>query len=92
MTKASEPSKQTVASVEAKARKGVDKALAAVRAEVVKVKDLRKGAKLRRLDGVTGVVLRDPAKGGEFVIIDWVDAEREGWNDKALRKGKVTIA
>jgi hypothetical protein len=72
--------------VEDLARKGVDKAVAQDRAErTVTVAKLSAGQKLAS-GAKRGVVY---AVTKSWAVIDWIGGEREGWNDKALKRGKV---
>lgn len=79
--------KATAAQVEDLARKGVDKAVAQDRKErgatVAKLK-VGDGVMRGKLRGIVYAVTKN------WAIIDWKDGEREGWNDKALKGGKVT--
>lgn len=78
------PDKQT--QVEDLSRKAVDKAVAQDRRErSATVEKLTKGDKL--IAGAKrGVVYAVTAS---WAIIDWIGGEREGWNNKALKRGKV---
>jgi hypothetical protein len=80
--------KATAAEVEDLSRKAVDKAVAQDRRERgATVATLSAGNRVTRgIDKVRGVVYA-VTKG--WAIIDWGDGEREGWNDKALKRGKV---
>lgn len=80
------PSKATVAKVEATARKAVDKAVAQDRKErAVTVETLTKGQRV--VSGAKRGVVYAVTK--SWAIIDWIDGEREGWNNKALKRGKA---